>query len=135
MQAQQGIPGTGASGIEAISRGAKTVHLIDKNKDAIKIIKENLKGIEGNFKVFNADFLEFLNSANCKYDLIFLDPPYKTDYGIIAIENIVKLNLLNKEGIIIFETSEDREFSFPSCFEFIKKKYGTVAVYKLIYKE
>ena len=127
--------GTGALGIEAISRGAKTVHLIDKNKEAIKIIRENLKGIEGDFKVFNADYLEFLNSASSKYDLIFLDPPYKTDFGINAIDYIVKLNLINKNGIIIFETSENREFNFPVCFEVTKKKYGTVAVYKLMYKE
>lgn len=127
--------GTGALGIEAISRGAKTVHLIDKNKEAIKIIRENLKGIEGDYQVHNTDYLEFLNSANNKYDLIFLDPPYNTECGITAIDYIVKLNLINKNGIIIFETSENREFNFPVCFEVTKKKYGTVAVYKLIYKD
>ena len=127
--------GTGALGIEAISRGAKSTHLVDSNTNAIKIINENLKGIEGDYKVFNLDFISFLNSTNLKYDIVLLDPPYKTDYGITAIEKILELKLLNKSAIIIFETSENREFSFPPNFEIFKKKYGTVAVYKLIYKE
>ena len=127
--------GTGALGIEAISRGAKQTHLVDCNKLAIKIIKENLKGIEGDYEVYNADYLNFLNSASSKYDLIFLDPPYKTDFGIIAINELIALNKLNKNAIIIFETSKDREFTFPTCFDITKKKYGIVAVYKLRYKD
>ena len=124
--------GTGALGIEAISRGAKSTYLVDSNKQAIKIINENLKGIDGDFEVLNLDSISFLKTTNKTFDLVFLDPPYKTDLGILAIEEIIKNNLLNKSGIIIFETSEDKDFNFNhEGFDLTKKKYGTVAVYKL----
>ena len=127
--------GTGALGIESISRGAKLTHLVEINKKAINIINENLKNVDGNYSVFNCDYLEYLKTTDKVFDIVLLDPPYKTDFGIVAIEYLVKQNKLNKNAIIIFETSEDREFIFPTCFEVSKKKYGTVAVYKLIYKE
>lgn len=124
--------GTGALGIEAISRGAKRTYLIDNNKQAISIIKENLKGVEGDFVVQQNDFFTFLNSTKEKFDLVLLDPPYKTDFGIIAIETMIKNNLLSKNAIIIFETSEEKDFNFNfDEFEINKKKYGTVAVYKM----
>lgn len=126
--------GTGALGIEAISRGAKLTHMVDLNKDAVKIVKSNLNGIDGEYQVFNASYENYLNTANIKFDLVFLDPPYKSNFGIKAIDLLVSKNLLNKNAIIIFETSEDMEFSFPSCFDISKKKYGTVAVYKLEFK-
>ena len=127
--------GTGALGIEAISRGAQLTHLVDANKNAVKIINENLKTIEGNYKVFNMDYKTYIEQENFKYDIVFLDPPYKTDFGLNAINLLIKNNRLAKESIVIFETSEQMEFNFPHCFDVAKKKYGTVAVYKLVYKD
>ncbi len=124
--------GTGALGIEAISRGAKKTYLVDSNKEAIKIIKDNLKGIEGDFIIENKDYLEFLNSTTTKFDIVLLDPPYKTDYGTHAIKKLLELDLLNERAIIIFETSEEKELNLNfNEFETKKKKYGTVAVYKM----
>ena len=115
--------GTGALGIEAISRGAQKTYLVDANREAINIIKDNLKGIEGEYFVLNKDFKEFLNSTNEKFDIVLLDPPYKTNFGIESIETLIN---------IIFETSEEKEFSFNfENFEVKRKKYGTVVVYKL----
>lgn len=128
--------GTGALGIEAISRGAKYVYLVDSNKQAINIIKENLKGIDGDFEVLNKDAMLFLKDINTALDLVFLDPPYKTNLGILAIEELIKNNLINKNGIIIFETSEDKDFDFNyEGFDVQKKKYGTVAVYKIVKRD
>ena len=124
--------GTGALGVEAISRGAKKTYLVDKNIKAISIIKENLKGIDGDYVVKNKDYIDFLNSATEKFDIVFLDPPYATDFGLKAIDMLVKKNLLNENAIIIFETSEDKDVELNlNNFEIKKKKYGTVAVYKL----
>lgn len=124
--------GTGALGIEAISRGAKKTYLVDFNSSAIKIIKENLKGIDGEFEVHHKDYLSFLDSINGNFDIVLLDPPYKTDFGIKAIKILIQKNLLNKNAIIIFETSEDKDFYFSfDGFKISKKKYGTVAVYKM----
>lgn len=125
--------GTGALGIEAISRGAKLTHLVELNKNALKIINENLKGIEGEYKVFNSDYMQFLKSTNTCYDIVLLDPPYKSDYAIQTIDFLIKNNRLNNNAIIIFETSEDKEFNFEhNGFKVDKKKYGTVIVYKIV---
>jgi len=124
--------GTGALGIEAVSRGAKQVFLIEKNKDAVKIIKSNLNGIEGNYLLKEIDAFDFLNEIKIKFDIILLDPPYKTDFGVKAIEIILKNGLLNKNGVILFETSS--ELNFELNFEGLnvsKKKYGSVTVYKM----
>jgi len=124
--------GTGALGIEAISRGAEKVYLIDSNDKAIKIINENLKGIDGNFVVKHTDALKFLDGEE-KFDIVLLDPPYKTDLGVKAIDKIVYENKLNDNGIIIFETSVDLSFNFNyEGFEITKRKYGTVMVYKFV---
>lgn len=125
--------GTGALGIEAISRGAKKVYLIDNNDEAVKIIKSNLKGIEGNYIVNKQDYKTFLKACNEKFDIVFLDPPYKTELGVDAISLIIKLNLLNENGIIIFETSADNEFNLEyENYTIQKKKYGKIIVFKMV---
>lgn len=125
--------GTGALGIEAISRGAKKTYLIDNNIQAIKIIKENLKGITEDYILLNQNAIEFLNSTDEKFDIVLLDPPYQTDLGLKAIEILINENKLNEDATIIFETSNDLnlELNYPN-FKITKKKYGTVAVYKLV---
>lgn len=125
--------GTGALGIEAISRGAKQVFFVDENLQAIKLIKENLKGIEGNFQINQTSYENFLNSTKLKFDIVLLDPPYKTEFGIKAIDMLIKNNLLNSNAIIIFETSEENDFKIDiKGFEIKKKKYGKIVVFKLV---
>ena len=124
--------GTGALGIESISRGAKQVFLIEKNKDAIKIIKSNLDGIEGDYILKEMDAFTFLNETKIKFDIILLDPPYKTDFGVKAIELILKNDLLNESGVILFETSSELNFELNfNGLNVSKKKYGSVTVYKM----
>jgi len=120
-------------GIEAISRGAKKTYLIDNNIQAIKIIKENLKGVTEDFSVINQNGLEFLKLTNEKFDIVLLDPPYQTDLGLKAIEILINENKLNENAIIIFETSDalNIELNYPN-FKITKKKYGTVAVFKMV---
>ena len=125
--------GTGALGIEAISRGAKEVVFVDANLQAVKLIKENLKGIEGDFIVNHVEYETYLNSTKTKFDIVLLDPPYKTNFGIKAIELLIKNNLLNEDAIIIFETSEDNDFELKfSGFDIKKKKYGKIVVFKMV---
>ena len=125
--------GTGALGIECISRGAEFVYLVDKNKQAINLINSNLKGVEGNYSVQNMDFMEFLTThLNLKFDIVLLDPPFATNYAQEAIQYITENNMLNQAGIIIFETSENKNFELNKQGYSVKKyKYGTVAVYKI----
>ena len=125
--------GTGALGVEAISRGAKKTYLVDKNPQAIKIIKENLKGIDADYQVVNLDYISFLNSNNVTFDIVLLDPPFKTDMGLEAINYLISNNRINDQGIIIFETADEREFDFNfEGYTIDRRKYGTVAVYKFV---
>lgn len=124
--------GTGALGIEAISRGAKKVFMVDSNPEAISLIKTNLKNIEGNVSVCKSDYLNFLSSCKEKFDIVLLDPPYATDFGLKAIDFLINKDLLNENAIIIFETSEENNFNLEyQGFEIKKKRYGKIVVYKM----
>jgi len=98
--------GTGAVGIEALSRGAKKVIFIEKELKCIKIIKENLEKTENNQNalVYKIDFLaglKLLFKKNCLLDYIFLDPPYSRGLVNISLLEIAKLPILGKNGLII----------------------------------
>jgi len=104
--------GSGAIGIEFLSRGAKKVYLCDKERDAIEIIKQNLikTKLEKNAVIINKSYEKCLQELEVKVDIIYIDPPYKMDLAVKAIEYIEKLHILNDDGIIIIETDEkDRE--------------------------
>jgi len=103
--------GSGALGIEALSRGAKGATFCDNNPEAIKVIKNNLtktRFIE-HAKVINADYskcLEILKRENETFDIIFIDPPYKMDIAVKSIKIILDNQLLKKDGLIVLETDE-----------------------------
>jgi 16S rRNA (guanine966-N2)-methyltransferase len=72
--------GSGALGLEALSRGAETVTFVDDDRVAIQAIKANLQALQANAQVRQTDALRFLGAASAggaQYDLIFLDPPYR----------------------------------------------------------
>jgi 16S rRNA (guanine(966)-N(2))-methyltransferase RsmD len=93
--------GSGALGLESLSRGAKKAYFCDSSFKAIKIINQNIEKTKMKDKsvVIQKDFLQALeqiNNQNVKFDLIFLDPPYKTDYNIKALSFIFDNNMLTK---------------------------------------
>ena len=103
--------GTGQLGIEALSRGAAHCTFLDQRRDAVALIRENLKlcRLEENAKVMQGDSLAFLGSCREKFDVIFLDPPYHTDLMDRALELVTKIDILSEHGIIICETMADRQ--------------------------
>lgn len=121
--------GSGNLGIEAISEGAKEAYLVDYNKKATKTIENNLKKLEiKNCKVLTMDYLkalDYLKNENKLFDIIFLDPPYQTDYIEKSIQKILELNILNEEGIIVCETDQLTKIYQDTRLSVIKeKKYG-----------
>ena len=121
--------GTGSIGIEALSRGAKSVIFSDIAKSSLDIINANLKGIDGNYRVLNRDYRETLYSIKDQADFIFVDAPYKMD----CIEEICEIadskNCLKNNGYIIYEHDENKEFNLPTKFYIEKrKKFGIVVV-------
>lgn len=112
--------GSGSLGIEALSNGSSKCYFIDNNKEAIKIINENLKSIDNSI-VINDDYLHFIKNITEKFDIIFLDPPYHDNIIEEAINNIIKYNILNEDGIIVCEVEQDFKFDLKVIKE---KKYG-----------
>jgi len=98
--------GTGAVGIEALSRGAKKVIFVEKELKCIKIIQENLEKTKNNQNaiVYKLDFLsglKILAKKNYLLDYIFLDPPYNMNIVNISLSEISKLPILNKNSVVI----------------------------------
>lgn len=100
--------GTGSIGLEAVSRGAKRAVFVDKSREAVGIIKENIKRcrFEKETKIIPKDVrtaLPKLAEKGDKFDLIFVDPPYLKDLVVQTINKIHRLELLTDSGTIITE--------------------------------
>jgi len=97
--------GSGSFGIECISRNAKKVVFIENYKEAIKVLKKNTSifNKEEKYKIFDEDCFNFFKSKKLsdKFNIIFLDPPYKEEKINILIDNIKKKEILSNDGIII----------------------------------
>ena len=101
--------GSGAIGLEAISRGAKKAILCDKSKEACMIIKKNIEKTHTleNIELYQTDFKEVLrNKIHEKLDIIFLDPPYETDFAIEAVKIILEKDVLKENSVMIIETDD-----------------------------
>lgn len=131
--------GSGNLGIEAISNGALKCYFIDNNKECIKVINDNINtfNIKNQSIVLNKDYnnaLNYFDSNNIKFDIIFIDPPYKYNIKSELLDIIINNDILNDNGIIVFEYSNDEEID-NNNFDLLKsKKYGDkyISIYKKI---
>lgn len=128
--------GSGALGIEALSRGAKQAYFCDSSSKSIQVLKQNLEKTRllDQAVILNKDFRKGLQELReRKFDLIFLDPPYKTDYVINALEDIISFDLLEENGKIIVETDEEERIlksfeAIKSIDPYDQRKYGRVTL-------
>lgn len=120
--------GSGNLGIEAISEGATFVYFNDNNKKAAEVIKKNIKNfnILEKSEILNMSHKKALNElTGKKIDIIFLDPPYKTNYIEESIKLIDSNDLLSDNGIIVCESSDLNKMIYTDNFQILKeKKYG-----------
>ena len=121
--------GSGALGIECLSRGAKEVVFNDFSKDSLAILKKNLATLKipvngEEAKVCNYDYSVYLDMAREPFDLIFIDPPYRFDYGVRALEKIAQKNLLGENGIAVYERDRAFEGEIEGLEKFDERKYG-----------
>ncbi|MFZ5966331.1 MAG: 16S rRNA (guanine(966)-N(2))-methyltransferase RsmD [Bacillota bacterium] len=130
--------GTGNLGIESLSRGAAKAYFVDKSKESIQIIKENIAetGLQDKSMAILSDAFKVLNRLSeegIKFDIIFLDPPYLKDLIMPCIHTILREKLLNDNGIIVIE--HDSKDILPEKIDSIsiykQKKYGntTISIY------
>lgn len=122
--------GSGAVGLEAASRGASKVILCDKSKDAIQIIKQNIEKthLQKKVEIHFSDFKSMIQKLQENPDIVYIDPPYETDYAIEVIELLIEKNKLKSNSIFIIETDREQEIlekinKLPVNL-FDKRKYG-----------
>lgn len=125
--------GTGILGIEALSRGAKSLTVVDSSRYAIKLILKNLNLCGLKAKVIQDELPKTLNKKffeDKKYDLIFLDPPYgNEDFVKETLLIIAKKSLLKEDGFILIETEKRADYEIPEEYKLKNEKiYGNTKV-------
>ncbi len=124
--------GSGQLAIEALSRGAQYAVLVDENRQAVNIIKDNLKKVkfDQQASVFQMDYMRYLSTCREKFDIIFLDPPYAEKMLENALRKISEIDILSEGGIIVCERPRDKEIP-PTVGGLICSKdyvYGKTAI-------
>jgi len=121
--------GTGSFGIECLSRNAKKVIFVENYSGILSILKRNLFDLKtiDNFKIIEKDIYKqnFILGENNKFDIIFLDPPYRDKNLSIIFKKILNEKILNKNGLIILHRHKKEKDVFPSNFKIVEEKnYG-----------
>lgn len=124
--------GTGQLGIECLSRGAAGAVFVDKDKDAVRIIKENLKTCGMRATVMQEDSISFLNHCG-KFDIIFIDPPYDSNLYESALKIINLVDILSEGGIIICEARREKVLPEMTVPYYKRKEYNYGKVKICIY--
>jgi|TARA_B110000240_G_C13389055_1_gene405948 16S rRNA (guanine966-N2)-methyltransferase len=121
--------GTGSFGLECLSRGSKFITFVENYKKVLPVLKSNIikLNFQENSKVIEKDIINDLSFKifKMKFDIIFLDPPYKEKKLFKLLENIIQSNLLKHEGVIIIHRHKKDVCEFPEKFRIIEEKlYG-----------
>ena len=129
--------GVGSFGLECLSRSAKKVIFIENYKCALEILKKNLASLKtiNNYEIINKNAYDIntLKKINEKFELIFLDPPYKDININKLLTNILKENILNTNGIVILHRHKNANDIIPLDYTVVEeKKYGISKILFLI---
>ena len=121
--------GTGQMGIEALSRGAKECVFVDSSRQALNIVKENLKICNLQGTVISGDAVSYLSRGE-SFDLVFMDPPYDTDLYERCLEALCRFDILSDGGIIICESRQDRTIpgTFLDDYSMKQYRYGKIKI-------
>jgi len=132
--------GTGALGIEALSRGAESALFVDIHNGALYVIERNIKacGFENKAKIIKWNIIKNLNcikSDRAAFNLIFIDPPYNKKFLQPTLHNLRKVGCVKKGACLIVEHSllEPIQLDFPEYELKDQRKYGKTLVSFLTY--
>ena len=127
--------GVGSFGLECLSRGSSHITFIENYDNALLVLKKNISnlGYESNSVIIEKNIIDGLNfkTFEKKFDIIFLDPPYKEKALSATLDSIIESNILNEHGIIIIHRHKKEEDQFPIKFKVIEKK--TYGISKVIF--
>ncbi len=124
--------GSGALGIEALSRGASGAVFLDFDAASVSVTKSNLSSthLDDLAAVIKTDSIEYIKTTDKKFDIIFIDPPYESDLYSQSLAAIKENSVLSDDGFIVLEHDVETTPDFDiSGYEIIKeKKYGRVKI-------
>lgn len=118
--------GTGAVGLEALSRGASSVTFVENSKRTVKLINDNLKKLDFRGSVFTEDATRFIKCTDEKYDLIFITPPHKEIN--FEVPGLAK-ERINKNGVIVLESDSKEDIpQFEDLDTLDQRIYGKLKI-------
>ncbi len=121
--------GVGSFGIECLSRGVNKVIFIENYKLVLSVLKKNLKNLKSinNYEIIEENIFNdnVLSRLNYRFDIIFLDPPYKNKKIDELLKIIKNVNILNDNGVIILHRhKKEKDFFSPFIKVLDEKNYG-----------
>ena len=120
--------GSGAMGIEALSRGACHCTFVDINPE---FVRKNIKKLrfEEISEIVRSDYLAFLEKNNRQFDLVFLDPPYEQHMIDFALQSLAERRLLREGAIVVWECDEKEVIRVPETIEIMKERtFGRIQI-------
>ena len=126
--------GTGSLGLETLSRGSKKVYFFDNDRQSIKILGKNVNKLKYSdyCEIIETDLENYNFLSPKKPNLIFCDPPYNSNFICFILEFLLEKKIIEKNCLIIIETSKKNIFNFKNKFEILEDRtYGKTKVYFL----
>lgn len=130
--------GSGALGIEALSRGAAVSMMVERDSKAAAQLKANLAVLKDDAgRVMNADVMELLRKGNSDepYHIIFIDPPFQLQLWQAVIEALETGRWLADNATIYIESGRDDEYAPPINWQLHRDKHAGAVSYRLFYRE
>ena len=129
--------GAGSLGFEALSRGAAEVTLIEKDSKAAAQIRENLATLKAtNGTVHQGDCLAWLPQCQNRFDLVFIDPPFRQNLAQTSCELLAKHDLLAEDALIYVEIEQElRDFTPPADWQLLKEKTAGQVSFRLYQRQ
>lgn len=120
--------GSGQLAIESLSRGAIRAVMCDVSRDAASAIGANFEKIGIKPELYICDYKQCLTRLNCKFDVVFVDPPYQSGFYVNVLEKICELDLLSDNGIVVCEhlAENDLPCTVSNLQVYDSRKMGTV---------
>ncbi len=131
--------GTGALGLEALSRGAKKLTLVEKSRNAFEVSRKNTdavqnslakQGVTASVSLKNSEASSFLKSNSELFDLVFIDPPYEfTNDKLKDLLDLLVKSITNRAVVVVERSARSEEPSIAQLEKFAEKEYGDTKVW------
>jgi 16S rRNA (guanine966-N2)-methyltransferase len=123
--------GSGALGIEALSRSAEHVTFVENDRNAVVLLRKNLENLDENYTVISSDFkLALSRLKDAAFDIVVMDPPYAAGFYKPAMQLLAENNVVCEDGMVILEVASDKEETdFEGFLKVKTKKYGNTCLW------